>query len=111
MTYKICLLPGDGIGPEVIDYAEQVLHALPLNFEFTRADIGFNAYARTRDPLARCHAGCDPFCFSDFVWCCDHASEPLRIFFSCSADAPGAGAFRESTAESFHPSRVIASQH
>jgi len=51
MTYKICLLPGDGIGPEVIDCAEQVLSALPLNFEFTRADIGFGAYERLGTPL------------------------------------------------------------
>jgi homoisocitrate dehydrogenase len=51
MTYKICLLPGDGIGPEVIDSAEQVLSALPLDFELTRADIGFNAYERLGTPL------------------------------------------------------------
>lgn len=51
MTYKICLLPGDGIGPEVIDCAEQVLSALPLEFEFTRAEIGFNAYERLGTPL------------------------------------------------------------
>jgi homoisocitrate dehydrogenase len=51
MTYKICLLPGDGIGPEVIDCAEQVLSALPIDFEFTRADIGFNAYERLGTPL------------------------------------------------------------
>lgn len=49
--YKICLLPGDGIGPEVIDAAEKVLHALPLDFEFTRADIGFSAYERLGTPL------------------------------------------------------------
>lgn len=51
MTYKICLLPGDGIGPEVIDSAQQVLEALPLDFDFTRADIGFNAYERLGTPL------------------------------------------------------------
>jgi homoisocitrate dehydrogenase len=51
MTYKICLLPGDGIGPEVIDAAEKVLRALPLDFEFTRADIGFGAYERLGTPL------------------------------------------------------------
>lgn len=51
MTYKICLLPGDGIGPEVIDSAQQVLEALPLDFDFTRADIGFNAYERLGIPL------------------------------------------------------------
>lgn len=52
MTYRICLLPGDGIGPEVIDCAEQVLRALPLDLEFTRAEIGFSAYERLGTPLA-----------------------------------------------------------
>jgi len=51
MNYKICLLPGDGIGPEVIDAAEKVLRALPLDFEFVRADIGFGAYERLGTPL------------------------------------------------------------
>src|SRR5687768_16796675 len=49
--YRICLLPGDGIGPEVIDCAEEVLHALPLDLEFTRAEIGFGAYERLGSPL------------------------------------------------------------
>lgn len=51
MSYRICLLPGDGIGPEVINCAEQVLRALPLNFEFVRADIGFGAYQCFDTPL------------------------------------------------------------
>jgi homoisocitrate dehydrogenase len=51
MSYKICLLPGDGIGPEVVAAGEQVLRALPLDFEFTRADIGFGAYERLGTPL------------------------------------------------------------
>ncbi len=51
MTYKICLLPGDGIGPEVIDCAEQVLCVMPLDWEFTHADIGFGAYERLGSPL------------------------------------------------------------
>ena len=46
MTYRICLLPGDGIGPEVIDCAEQVLRALSLDLEFSRAEIGFSAFER-----------------------------------------------------------------
>jgi homoisocitrate dehydrogenase len=51
MTYRICLLPGDGIGPEVIDCAEQVLDTLPLDWKFTRADIGFGTYQRLGTPL------------------------------------------------------------
>ncbi len=51
MTYQITLLPGDGIGPEVIECAEQVLRVLPLDFEFSRAEIGFGAYERLGTPL------------------------------------------------------------
>lgn len=49
--YRICLLPGDGIGPEVINCAERVLCTLLLNFEFTYAEIGFSAYKRLGTPL------------------------------------------------------------
>lgn len=49
--HKICLLPGDGIGPEVIDCAELVLRSLPLDVEFVRAEIGFSAYERLGTPL------------------------------------------------------------
>lgn len=51
MCYRICLLPGDGIGPEVIAAAEKVLRALPLELDFTRAEIGFGAYERLGAPL------------------------------------------------------------
>ena len=52
MPYKICLLPGDGIGPEVIAAAEKVLRALPLDMmDFTHAEIGFGAYERLGTPL------------------------------------------------------------
>jgi homoisocitrate dehydrogenase len=51
MSHRICLLPGDGIGPEVIDCAEQVLRAMSLDMEFVRADIGFGAYERLGTPL------------------------------------------------------------
>lgn len=51
MTHRICLLPGDGIGPEAIDSAEQVLRALPLDLEFVRAEIGYSAYERLGTPL------------------------------------------------------------
>lgn len=49
--HQICLLPGDGIGPEVIACAEQVLCALPLELEFNTAEIGFGAYQQRGTPL------------------------------------------------------------
>jgi homoisocitrate dehydrogenase len=51
MTHTICLLPGDGIGPEVIACAEQVLTTLPLDLEFSRAEIGYAAYQSLGTPL------------------------------------------------------------
>lgn len=51
MTYRICLLPGDGIGPEVINSAEDVLNTLPLDCDFVRAEIGFGAYKDHGTPL------------------------------------------------------------
>jgi homoisocitrate dehydrogenase len=51
MTYYICLLPGDGIGPEVIAQARVVLEALPLNWNFTVAYIGYAAYQQYGTPL------------------------------------------------------------
>jgi len=51
MTYHICLLPGDGIGPEVIAEAEKLLRALPLNVDFTYGEIGYAAYQKLGTPL------------------------------------------------------------
>jgi homoisocitrate dehydrogenase len=50
-TYCICLLPGDGIGPEVVASATEVLRSLPLAFEFSQAEIGFGAYQKLGTPL------------------------------------------------------------
>ncbi len=51
MTYRICLLPGDGIGPEVIDCAVRVLCALPLGWNFIEGGIGYAEYQRSGSPL------------------------------------------------------------
>ena len=44
MTYKICVLEGDGIGHEVIPAALKVLKELGLNAEFTPAKVGYDCY-------------------------------------------------------------------
>ena len=51
MNYKICLLPGDGIGPEVIASARDVLNALPIQWDFIECGIGFGEYQRSGSPL------------------------------------------------------------
>lgn len=45
-AYRICLLPGDGIGPEVIAEARRLLEALPLDFTWEIGEIGYGAYQR-----------------------------------------------------------------
>ncbi|MCY4642908.1 MAG: 3-isopropylmalate dehydrogenase [Gammaproteobacteria bacterium] len=53
--YKILLLPGDGIGPEVVAQARKVLACLvqehELAVELEEAQVGGSAYALYRDPL------------------------------------------------------------
>ena len=51
MMHRICLLPGDGIGPEVIAPARDVLTALPLEWNFVECGIGFGEYQRSGSPL------------------------------------------------------------
>ena len=50
-NYHICLLPGDGIGPEVIAEAARLLQTLPMQLEFEYGDIGFGAYQKHGSPL------------------------------------------------------------
>lgn len=51
MSKKIAVLPGDGIGPEIIEQAVKVLKALGCDFEMEYADVGGVAYANHGHPL------------------------------------------------------------
>ena len=48
---KIAVLPGDGIGPEVVAQAVRVLKELKLNLQFETAPVGGAAYEAAGDPL------------------------------------------------------------
>src|SRR5258706_15475790 len=48
---KIAVLPGDGIGPEIIAQARRVLSKLKLDLEMQEAPVGGAAYAAHGDPL------------------------------------------------------------
>ena len=48
---KIAVLPGDGIGTEIVAEAVKVLQALGLKFELEHADVGGTAYDRHGHPL------------------------------------------------------------
>lgn len=47
---KICVLPGDGIGPEIVAEAVRVLQALDLKFEMEQALLGGGAVDATGSP-------------------------------------------------------------
>ena len=51
MTKKIAVLPGDGIGTEIVEQAVKVLKALGEDFEYEYADVGGVAYANHGHPL------------------------------------------------------------
>ena len=51
MPFKVAVLPGDGIGPEVIDEAVKVLRASGADIEFEHALVGGAAYDETGSPL------------------------------------------------------------
>jgi 3-isopropylmalate dehydrogenase len=51
MPYKVAVLPGDGIGPEVIDEAVKVLKASGLDIEFEHGLLGGTAYDEVGTPL------------------------------------------------------------
>ena len=48
---KIAVLPGDGIGPEIVAQAVRVLNALNLDLHMTEAPIGGAGYEAAGDPL------------------------------------------------------------
>ena len=51
MAFKIAVLPGDGIGPEVITEAVKVVRATTDQYDFEEAIIGGIAYDQTGHPL------------------------------------------------------------
>ena len=51
MSHKIAVLPGDGIGPEIVEQAVKVLKTLDCSFELEYADVGGVAYANHGHPL------------------------------------------------------------
>jgi 3-isopropylmalate dehydrogenase len=53
---KIAILPGDGIGTEIVAEAVRVLNVLDLKFETETALVGGAAYEAARPPAARQHA-------------------------------------------------------
>ena len=51
MSYKITLIPGDGIGPEITKAATKVLAAANIEIEWEVVEAGLVALEKYRDPL------------------------------------------------------------
>lgn len=51
MAYPATLIPGDGIGPEVMEAAVEVVEATGVAFDWDRQEAGLGAHEATGDPL------------------------------------------------------------
>ncbi|WP_454690815.1 3-isopropylmalate dehydrogenase [Achromobacter aloeverae] len=51
MTHKIAVLPGDGIGPEIVEQAVRVLKTLDVSFDLKEEPVGGAAFDRFEHPL------------------------------------------------------------
>ncbi len=51
MSHRVTLVPGDGIGPEVVEAARRVIEATGVAIEWDRQDMGAGAFSRTGLPL------------------------------------------------------------
>ena len=59
MAYGVTLIPGDGIGPEVVDATKYVLESTGIKFDWDVQAAGRSA-AEIRNAFARCAAEFDP---------------------------------------------------
>lgn len=51
--YKVAVIPGDGIGPEVIEAALYVLSNTKIDFEFIKVEAGLSAWRKYGNPLPK----------------------------------------------------------
>jgi homoisocitrate dehydrogenase len=51
LTFDICLIPGDGIGQEVVPATVEALKALRLGLRFVEAEAGFECFKRCGEAL------------------------------------------------------------
>ena len=49
--YRIALMPGDGIGRDVMEAAQVILDKIALDAEYVPADIGWEFWCKEGEPL------------------------------------------------------------
>jgi len=74
MTKKIAVLPGDGIGPEVVSATVSAIDALSLDIEFISADIGLDCHKRTGSALPKSTLNIIDECDAILVGCVEDDS-------------------------------------
>lgn len=65
MTHRIAVIPGDGIGPEVMSATRSVVDALGLNLTYEEVTIGLKAITAGGDPLP--HVALDSLRHADAI--------------------------------------------
>src|SRR5215472_11723541 len=53
MAYKVTLIPGDGIGPDVTQAAVRILEATGVKFEWQSYEAGAEAYEKYREYIPK----------------------------------------------------------
>lgn len=61
-SYRIALIPGDGVGKEVVPAAQRVLAALPLNITFVPLQAGWEVFEQTGTALPQSTAAAIRHC-------------------------------------------------
>lgn len=51
MSHRVTLIPGDGIGPEIMKAATSILEATGVRFDWVEHEAGIRAYEKTGNPL------------------------------------------------------------
>ena len=85
MTKKVAVLPGDGIGPEIISSAVAVINSLVSDIELINGDFGYDCYKRTGEALPRITMDLIDECDAILVGCINNP-ESDRLFRDPLAD-------------------------
>ena len=51
MKHKITLIPGDGIGPEIVEATVKIIEAAGVDIEWDRHEAGIPAYQKCGEPV------------------------------------------------------------
>ena len=85
MSKKVAVLPGDGIGPEIVSSAVAVINSLVSDIELINGDFGYDCYKRAGEALPRITMDLIDECDAILVGCVNNP-ENDRLFRNPLAD-------------------------